>query len=72
MKRIYLDNAAATPVDAGILKVVTETARKFPANPSALHKEGVVARKVLEVARAEIFRGRAHTALLLSPRDPMK
>jgi cysteine desulfurase len=54
MKRIYLDNAAATPVDAGILKVVTETARKFPANPSALHKEGVVARKVLEDARAEI------------------
>ncbi len=59
MKRIYLDNAAATPVDAGILKIVTETAKKFPGNPSALHKEGVEARAVLETARAD-------TALVLS------
>ncbi len=54
MKRIYLDNAAATPVDVGVLKVVTETARKFSGNPSALHKEGVLARGVLEGARGKI------------------
>ncbi len=54
MKRIYLDNAAATPVDVGILKIVNETAKKFPGNPSALHREGVEARAVLETARAQI------------------
>lgn len=54
MKRIYLDNAAATPVDAGVMKVVSATLKKFPGNPSALHKEGVMARQALEVARGQI------------------
>ncbi len=54
MKRIYLDNAAATPVDAAVLKVVMETMKKFAGNPSALHKEGVSARSALEDARAKI------------------
>ncbi len=54
MRRIYLDNAAVTPVDVGILKVVAETAKKFPGNPSALHREGVLARAVLESSRAKI------------------
>ncbi len=54
MKRIYLDNAAVTPVDIGVLKIVTEITKKFPGNPSALHKEGVEARAVLETARGKI------------------
>ncbi len=54
MKRIYLDNAAATPTDIGILKIVTETSKNFPGNPSALYKEGVEARAVLEAARAKV------------------
>ncbi len=54
MKRIYLDNAAATPMDARVLVVVTETAKKFAGNPSALHKEGVSARSALEDARGKI------------------
>ncbi len=54
MKRIYLDNAAATPVDVRVLKVVTEISKKFSGNPSALHNEGVLARRVLEDARAKI------------------
>ncbi len=54
MRRIYLDNAAATPVDARVLKVVAETAKKFPGNPSSLHREGVEARAVQETARAKI------------------
>ncbi len=56
MKRIYLDNAAATPVDLMVLKVMTETTKKFPGNPSALHKEGVSARMALEGARGKIAR----------------
>ena len=54
MKRIYLDHAAATPVDIGVLRVVTETLKKIPGNPSALHQEGVAARAVLENARVDI------------------
>lgn len=54
MKRIYLDHAAATPVDPQVLKKITETAKKFPGNPSALHREGQEARKVLEYARTQI------------------
>ncbi|HAT68302.1 MAG: hypothetical protein A2481_01920 [Candidatus Yonathbacteria bacterium RIFOXYC2_FULL_47_9] len=54
MKRIYLDNAAATPVDGVVMKVVSATTRKFPGNPSALHKEGVLARVALEAARAQV------------------
>ncbi|MBI5400550.1 MAG: cysteine desulfurase [Candidatus Yonathbacteria bacterium] len=54
MKRIYLDNAAATPVSEKALKAMTAIAKKFPGNPSAIHKEGREARAVLERARAEI------------------
>lgn len=54
MKRIYLDNAAATPVSAVAQKAVAEAAKKFPGNPSGIHKEGRAARVALEGARAEI------------------
>ncbi len=54
VRRVYLDNAAVTLVDPMVLKVVTETSKKFPGNPSALHREGVLARAVLETARAKI------------------
>lgn len=54
MKRIYLDHAAATPIDPGVLRVVSETLKKFPGNPSALHHEGVAARAVLERARLSV------------------
>lgn len=54
MKRIYMDYASATPVSAIALRAVAEAAKKFPGNPSAIHKEGRAARAVLECARAEI------------------
>lgn len=54
MKRVYLDNAAATPIDKEVSKVVFETFKKYPGNPSALHCEGIDARKVLEGARKKI------------------
>lgn len=54
MKRIYLDNAAATPVSTVAQKVVTTTSKKFSGNPSAIHKEGREARAALEAARAQI------------------
>lgn len=51
MKRIYLDYAALTPIEPRIGKLVEKTFRAFPGNPSALHREGVLARCVLEEAR---------------------
>lgn len=54
MKRIYLDNAAATPVNEEVLARVVNTFKKFPGNPSALHQDGQAARAVLEGARTEI------------------
>lgn len=55
VERIYLDFASSTPIDEKMM-------RQFPiipsevvqANPSALHKEGVAAKRVLENARDRV------------------
>jgi cysteine desulfurase len=49
-KRIYLDNAGATPVSLAAQKVLTETFLLF-GNPSAIHKEGDLASQHLQKAR---------------------
>ena len=54
MKRIYLDHAAATPISAKAFGVVSAALKKFPGNPSAIHREGKTAHAALEVARTEI------------------
>ena len=54
VKRIYMDYAAATPVSDGALRAMSATAKKFPGNPSAIHREGRSAREVLEGARVQI------------------
>jgi cysteine desulfurase len=52
-KRIYLDFASITPIDSRVQKVLTKSHRFF-ANPSALYKEGVLAKKQIEQARTNI------------------
>lgn len=54
MRRIYIDHAAATPVDSGAARAVDMVAKKYYGNPSALHREGKEARAALEAARAKI------------------
>jgi len=54
MKRIYLDHAAATPVDPRVLKAMAPFWSVEYGNPSAIHKEGVVARKAVEESRRNI------------------
>lgn len=54
VRRVYLDHAAATPISLKALRVTTEAMKKFPGNPSAIHKEGRAARAGLEDARTEI------------------
>ncbi len=55
-KRIYLDYAASTPISAPALRVLIETTKQFPGNPSGLHKEGIEAKKVLNESRSEVAR----------------
>ncbi len=51
--RIYLDFASSTPLDQEMLSSFPKiSAMALQANPSALHKEGLAAKKVLSDARA--------------------
>lgn len=54
MNRIYLDYAAATPVDSRVTEAMLPYFADLSANPSALHKEGVTARHAVENARKQI------------------
>lgn len=54
MKRIYLDNAAATPIGAKSLSTMVATTKKFPGNPSGIHKEGRDACAFLERSRGQV------------------
>ncbi len=54
MKRIYLDHAAATPMLPEVLSAMHASASGDFGNPSSIHKEGVSAKKSLEVARGSI------------------
>jgi cysteine desulfurase len=51
-RRIYLDYASLTPVDKRVLKVVAEYSKPKYMNPSAIHLDGVFAKKTLDNARA--------------------
>lgn len=50
-KRIYLDCAAATPVDARVLKAMKPYFLRAFGNPSSIHGEGVAAHRAVEAAR---------------------
>ncbi len=55
-KRIYLDYAAATPVDGRVAKAMWPFAAERFANPSSIHAEGVQAKKAVTEARTGIAR----------------
>jgi len=52
MRRIYLDNAATTPVDPRVLKAMVPYFSEKFGNPSSLHAEGGEAKEAIEKARA--------------------
>ena len=52
--RIYFDNAASTPIDPEVLRVMTEAWERFPGNPSSIHLEGRSARAAIEQARKTV------------------
>ena len=53
-RKIYLDNAAATGMDEDVFKLVKEKEKKYFANPSALYKSAVDAKKDLENSRLQV------------------
>lgn len=53
--RVYLDYAAATPLDPSVNRAMDEAEAQF-ANPASLHAEGRAAREALDGARADIAR----------------
>lgn len=50
IKRVYLDNAGATPVSVRALRALMKGLRQF-GNPSAIHHEGDQASRILQKAR---------------------
>ena len=55
MRQIYLDNAAATPVDPKVLKAMTQAA-SLVGNPASFNNAGRKAKKAVEGSRAVIAR----------------
>lgn len=60
--RIYLDNNATTAVDPEVLTALTESVRDVFGNASSIHKEGQLARRVIEDARDAVARLAGSTA----------
>ena len=54
--RVYLDNAAATPTDARVVRAMEPYYTEWYANPDALHEEGVRAAEAVERARETVAR----------------
>lgn len=54
MKQIYLDNAATTPVDKTVAKIMAVCQNSIYGNPGSLHKAGQVAKREIIKARAKI------------------
>jgi len=68
-KRIYLDYAAATPVRKEVFSAMKPYFSEHFGNPSAIHSEGVVGRKIIEACRtrlSQLFRTRMGNVIFTS------
>ncbi len=54
MDRIYLDNAATTPLDPEVIKEMTLWMKEYYGNPSSIHAEGRKVRAGIEEARKQV------------------
>lgn len=52
--RVYLDNAATTPLDPEVVQAMTDVLTNYYGNPSAQHAIGRTAKGLLEVSRRKI------------------
>ncbi len=53
-KRVYLDNAASTPVDERVVAQMEPYWTSIMANPDSIHEDGVAAARALEQARGSV------------------
>ena len=53
-KKVYLDNAATSPLDPMVIKAMTDEMQETYGNPSASHSIGRKAKAVVETARKQI------------------
>jgi len=68
-KRIYMDYAASTPVDADVLKVMMPYFAEDFGNANSIHEEGVKAKEVLDSARksvADVLNARSEEIIFTS------
>lgn len=54
MKRVYLDNAATTPLDKEVIAEMSNVMENFYGNPSAIHSLGREVRTLVEKARKTV------------------
>ena len=54
MNRIYLDNAATTPISDNVLKVMNEVMKNNFGNPSSTHSFGRDSKSIIELTRKNI------------------
>ncbi len=54
MQRVYLDNAATTPIDPEVIAVMTDALTHLYGNPSSIHADGRTARAAVEEARKRV------------------
>lgn len=52
--RVYLDNAATTPLDPEVRDRVCEVMREYYGNPSSIHEQGRQSRTVIEKSRKSV------------------
>ncbi|MCC6722701.1 MAG: cysteine desulfurase [Bacteroidia bacterium] len=52
--RVYLDNAATTPLDPEVVTAMTDVLSNYYGNPSAQHAIGRTAKGILEIARRNV------------------
>ncbi len=55
-RRIYIDNAASTPLHTEVKEVMKPFLEANFGNPSAIHEEGVLAREAVDFARLKVAR----------------
>ncbi|WP_276090674.1 cysteine desulfurase family protein [Pedobacter sp. JY14-1] len=54
MERIYLDNAATTPLDPEVITEMTDVMQRYYGNPSSIHAQGREVRTLIEKARKTV------------------
>lgn len=54
MNRIYLDNAATTPIDKEVIAAMTHVMENFYGNPSSIHAQGREVRTLIERSRKTV------------------